>query len=88
MTKIQNLSLSLSVSLSLSLSLARSLSSLRKREVVFRMKASDGSRRQLTESAGKKDLGVLVDNQLSFKNHVATITSKARTYAWHHKEKI
>ena len=39
------------------------------------MKASDGSRHQVTESSEEKDLDVLVQNQMSFKHHVARITS-------------
>ena len=31
----------------------------------------------MTESAAEKDVGVLVDNQLSFKDHLASIRSKA-----------
>ena len=40
------------------------------------MKASDRSWHQLTVSAAKKNVGVLADNQLSFKDQVASITSK------------
>ena len=48
-----------------------------KLEAQYTMKASDGCGQQVTDSAAEKDLGVLVDNQLFFKDHVASITSKA-----------
>ena len=41
------------------------------------MRASAGSRYQLTESAAEKDLGMLINNQLSFKDHVACMVSRA-----------
>ena len=51
--------------------------SQKKSEAQHTVKASEGSGHQLTESAAEKDLGILIDKQLSFKDHVANITSKA-----------
>ena len=51
--------------------------SQKKSEAQYTVKASEGSGHQLTESAAEKDLGMLIDKQLSFKDHVANITSKA-----------
>ena len=49
--------------------------------VTYTMKGTDDKGEEkvytLKESKEEKDLGVIVDNELDFKKHVATVTSKA-----------
>ena len=63
---------------------------------VYNMRDNDGAYQHLEETEVEKDLGVYVDNILSFHQHVNTAVNKAtrvlgvikRTFTSHHQEAI